>query len=201
MNINSCNTSGIYGIRDRLKKDKTMKKAGLLTTGILVLAFVTANSNEASAQQHFIDTGNEKLAWFDSNNPVQKGTGGVARKISYLKPELVLHVSGGVDPKYSAEDYAKMLRIMFNDPKRTNFPTEIVVLYEESSEQRKTGVGAFIKGKKFDKNGGEYEGGDGVFTPVEIVGYIPQITEAHAKAYGLASLGTSAETSLTLANN
>ncbi|WP_442267628.1 hypothetical protein ACSIGC_08145 [Tenacibaculum sp. ZS6-P6] len=112
---------------------------------------------------------------------IAKGTAGQAVDISALFPVIVLHISGGKDPKYSATDYAKMFHLMFKDKKYTQYPTEIYVRYEESGKDRKTSVRALISRRNFDKNGGEYENGDGVFTPAELVNYIPVITERFAK--------------------
>ena len=38
MNISSCNTSGIYGIRDRLKKDKIMNALKKTALGLTIVA-------------------------------------------------------------------------------------------------------------------------------------------------------------------
>ena len=66
----------------------------------------------------------------DNNEPVLKeGHAGHAQTISIKKSALVIHVSGGKNAKYSAEKYAKMLQIMFKDPKRTKNPTTICLFY------------------------------------------------------------------------
>lgn len=124
---------------------------------------------------------------------LKKGSSGEARTVSMKYNALVLHVSGGTKDKYSAEAYAKMLQIMFNDPKRTDYPTKISVLFEESGDDLPTGVFAFINGYKFDKNGGGYYSGDGVFTAAEIVKWIPQITKQHATVNGTTSLEKSTD--------
>ena len=117
-----------------------------------------------------------------SEEQIKKGTSGEARALSAKHNLLVLHVSGGTQDKYSAEQYAKMFQIMFNDPERTSYATKVSVLYEESGDDLPTGVYAFINGQTFDKNGGIYAPGDGVFTAPEIVDWIPKITEEYSNA-------------------
>ena len=119
------------------------------------------------------------LRQVSTNTVIEQGTSGEARRVSGKNQSLVLHISGGAKDKYSAEQYARMLKAMFNDPQRTKFPTDISVLYSESGKDRPTGVYAFVHGHTFDKNGGGYFAGDGVFTTAEIVQWIPKITEQY----------------------
>ena len=108
---------------------------------------------------------------------IREGDPGEAQTLSGKKSALVLHISGGNGEKYSALQYAQMLQIMFNDSTRTKHPIKPYVVYEESGQDRSTGAMAYIKGRRFDKNGGVYEQGDSIFLPVEIVKYIPIITQ------------------------
>ncbi|MEQ8470027.1 MAG: hypothetical protein RIC35_02525 [Marinoscillum sp.] len=169
-----------------------MKKASLLTTGFLAAALIFAANDDARGQGNtlaFNENSGAKTETKMNNVPfIAEGTSGQARDLSALSSSIVLYISGGQDPKYSAEDYAKMFRVMFNDPNRTDYPSNIYVRFEESGEARQTAVKAYVGRKSFDKNGGEYESGDGVFTPAEVLSFIPQITEQNAKANGLALL-------------
>ena len=116
----------------------------------------------------------------DNNEPVLKeGHSGQAQSISGKKSALVIHVSGGKNAKYSAEKYAKMLQIMFKDSKRTKNPTDISVVYEESNRNNTFAI-VYSNGYKYDKNGGEYVKGDGVYPINEIVKDINNITTHHA---------------------
>lgn len=168
-----------------------MRKASILTTGFLAATMMLA-ANDAKAQGNtlaFNDASTAKTEVNINNLPaIAEGTSGQAADISALTPSIVLYISGGQDPKYSAEDYAKMFLVMFKDVNRTDFPSDIYVRYEESGQARQTSVSANINRRSFDKNGGIYENGDGIFTPAELLKYIPQITEQNAKANGLASI-------------
>lgn len=117
----------------------------------------------------------------DNNDaPVLKeGHSGQAQTISIKKSALVIHISGGTNAKYSAEQYGKMLQIMFKDPKRTKNPTNISVLFEES-DRKGTKLMVFSNGRKYDRNGGNYKLGDGVYPVNEIVDDIAKITAHHA---------------------
>ena len=112
---------------------------------------------------------------------IREGNPGEARTVSGKNQALVLHISGGEKgEKYSALQYAQMLQIMFNDSTRTKHPIKPYVLYEESGQDRATVMGVYLLGQKFDKNGGQYESGDGVFYPAEVVRFIPVITKTYA---------------------
>lgn len=115
---------------------------------------------------------------------IAEGNSGQARDISALFPVIVLFVSGGQDPKYSAKDYAKIFCNLFKDPERSDHPTEIIVRYVESGEARQTGFIVYINDRKFDKDGKVYEGTDGVFNPVQLLNFLPKITEQYARVFG-----------------
>ena len=110
---------------------------------------------------------------------IKPGSPGEARTVSIQKKALVLHISGGKGEKYSALQYAQMLQIMFADSTRTKHPVTVSILYEESGEERATGAFAILSGRKYDRNGGEYNPGDGVYHPAELVKDIPKITKAY----------------------
>lgn len=117
-----------------------------------------------------------------NDSTIRKGNPGEARTVSGKKQALVLHISGGKGEKYSALQYAQMLQIMFVDSARTKYPIKPYVLYEESGQGRATVMGVYMRGHKFDKNGGEYERGDGVFYPAEVLEYIPKITKSFSES-------------------
>lgn len=162
-----------------IKRNKIMSNLKHLTVRLITVFALATTSIENLAQ----DT-----STYDQPNAVQlvEGSSGEARALSAKHNLLVLHVSGGTQDKYSAEQYAKMFQIMFNDPERTRYTTKISVIYEESGDDLPTGVYAFINGQTFDKNGGIYVTGDGVFTAPEIVKWIPKITKEYSNR--LASL-------------
>ena len=110
---------------------------------------------------------------------VEKGTPGRAQTISGQKSALVIHVAGGKNAKYSAEQYAKMLQYMFKSSKHTSTPTDISVLYEESDRNHTLAL-VSSNGRSFDRNGGEYKKGDGVYFINDIVADIEKITAHHA---------------------
>ena len=112
-----------------------------------------------------------------NENMIREGNPGEAQTLSIKQKALVLHISGGKGEKYTALQYGQMLQIMFNDSTRSKHPVKPYVLYEESRQDRSTGAIAYLKGRSFDKNGGEYERGDGIFLPLEIVKYISVITQ------------------------
>lgn len=131
----------------------------------------------------------------------EEGTSGAARNVSFRNPAIVLFISGGKDPKYSAEDYGKMFQAMFKDSKYTKLPADIYVRYEESGKDRPTMASVFLGGTIYDKNGGKYEGGDGVFTPMQLIPHIENITKQHAKNTGVVLLENTTNANTSLASN
>lgn len=168
-----------------------MQIKNVLKTGFLAATMMFAANDGVKAQNlvAFNDVSAPKIEVND-NTPkaISEGTVGEAMRSSAKNEKLVIHVSGGTQDKYKAEQYAQMFKVMFNDPKRTKFPTEVSVLFTESGKDRPTGVYAFLNGMTFDKNGGGYFDGDGVFTAPEIVQWIPKITEQYATKTGVVSL-------------
>ena len=170
-----------------------MSKAGLLTTGFLTVALIMAANDDLNAQNKamaFNGAANTEVSI--NNTPViLEGNGGEAQTLSGKNSALVIYLSGGeAEEKYTAEQYAKMLQVMFKDDKRTSFPANVSVVYQESGKERPTVGSVFINGRRYDKNGGEYAKGDGVLTPSQMVQLIPTITSDYATKNGLASLDT-----------
>ena len=109
-----------------------------------------------------------------------EGHSGEARAVSGLNSALVVYIAGGKNAKYSAEKYAKMLIIMFKDPKRTKNPTNISVVYEEKEHRNNTFAIVYSIGRSYDKNGGKYARGDDIYYINDIVADIDKITAHHA---------------------
>lgn len=177
-------THVIHGIKNHLKWNKIMNaKKQIATLSLIALgAFGTLKAQTSNDNLlAFNDASKAKTEIVLNNNePILKeGHSGQARTISGKKSALVIHVSGGKNAKYSAEKYAKMLQIMFKDSKRTKNPTDISVLYEESNRNNTLAI-VYSNGRKYDRNGGQYLDGDGVYPINEIVADIDKITKHHA---------------------
>ena len=178
----------IHGINNCSKWNKIMNaKKQIATLSLIALgAFGTLKAQSSNDNQNdnllaFNDKANPKTEiTLNNNEPVLKeGHSGQAQTISIKKSALVIHVSGGKNAKYSAEKYAKMLQIMFKDSKRTKNPTDISVVYEESNRNNTLAI-VYSNGRKYDRNGGQYLDGDGVYPINEIVKDINNITTHHA---------------------
>lgn len=93
---------------------------------------------------------------------------GEAETYSHQKKKLVIYISGGqgVNGKpepYAAREYAELLYNAFKNPKYTNYPTEIVVFYDEKGKDRSTKAIVVICGEEyFSKKGTRF------FSPVAI---------------------------------
>lgn len=158
--------------------------AGIIALGLIFSLSAKAQSNDNGnviAFNNAVKT--EKPAYV----PVIKaGNAGGASNYSGANSALVIHLSGGQkDDRYTAEQYAHMLQAMFKDSKRTDYPTEISVFFDEEGGDRHTFGKIFINGYTYDKNGGKYEDGDGVLHPTQMVKLIPVITKQYAEKNGL----------------
>ncbi len=173
-----------HGIKNHLKWNKIMNAKKQIAT-LSLIALGTFGTLKAQTSNDNLLAFNNKAnpkteITLNNNEPVLKeGHSGQAQTISGKKSALVIHVSGGKNAKYSAEKYAKMLQIMFKDSKRTKNPTDISVLYEESNRNNTLAI-VYSNGRKYDRNGGQYLDGDGVYPINEIVADINNITTHHA---------------------
>lgn len=156
---------------------KPYNKSLFLTLAFLSFAVASQSNPKASNMVKELE------ALSGTSVKVAKGTDSDSKRISLHNPVISLHISGGRDPKYSAENYAKMLRLMFKDKKRTQYPSEVYVRYEETGLDRSTLVSVFIDGKPYDKNGGKLESLDHIFSPVQLANHISLLTEFYAKKY------------------
>lgn len=163
-----------------------MRLAKKIATGIAVLGLIFALNAKAQSNDNAIALNGAKTET-PANAPVIKtGGAGDARTLSIKNSALVIHISGGQkDDRFTAEQYARMLQAMFKDPKRTEYPTDISVVYDEDGGDRHTLGSIYINGYTYDKNGGKYEEGDGVFHPTQMVKLIPVITKQYAEKNGL----------------
>lgn len=98
---------------------------------------------------------------------------------------LVIRISTGTKEKlYTAEEYARMLGKMFLDTARTSYPLTPVFFVEDTDKDRNSVTTVYMNGIKFDKNGGEFWGGDDKIHPYDLPGYIRQITAQYASMNG-----------------
>lgn len=158
--------------------------AGIATLGLIFSLSAKAQSNDNG---NVIAFNNAVKTEKPAATPVIKAGGaGDAQTLSIKNSALVIHISGGQkDDRFTAEQYARMLQAMFKDPKRTEYPTDISVVYDEDGGDRHTFGTIYINGSAYDKNGGKYEDGDGVFHPTQMVKLIPAVTKQYAEKNGL----------------
>lgn len=190
MTSQDCPHIEIHGINNLQKWNKIMNaKKQLATLSLIALGAFGTLKAQTSNDNLLAFNGAAKTEVVTKSEPVlKKGSGGEARRISNMNKALVVHVSANKNDKYTPEQYGLMLQSMFKDSKRTDFPTKISVLFEESEENLPTSFYAFINGHRFDKNGGVYVSGDGVLTTTEVVNLIPEITKQHAEKNNIAAV-------------
>ncbi|WP_442267636.1 hypothetical protein ACSIGC_08185 [Tenacibaculum sp. ZS6-P6] len=191
MTSQDCPHIEIHGINNLQKWNKIMNaKKQLATLSLIALGAFGTLKAQTSNDNLLAFNGAAKTEVTTNNNaPIIKvGHGGDAETLSIKNSALVLYISGGTKDKYSAEQYAKMLQTMFKDAKRTNYPTDISIVYQESQKDRVTLGSAYINGRTYDKNGGDYKDGDGILTPAQMVKLIPVLTAEHAKKNNIAAV-------------
>ena len=116
-----------------------------------------------------------------AQNTIREGTAREAKQYSFHHQDsLVIHISGGMDEKYNATQYAIMLLGMFADLDRTEYPVRIVIFYEETGDYEHASVIIYAGAYSFDCNGDRLERGDDIIHPYDVVTFIPRITEWHA---------------------
>ncbi|WP_268123931.1 hypothetical protein [Roseivirga pacifica] len=171
-----------------------MNPAKKIATGVAALGVIFTLNTQAQSNDNgnAVAFNNAAKTEMRSYTPVIKtGGAGEARVLSGKNSALVIHISGGQkDDRYTAEQYARMLQVMFRDPKRTEFPTDISVVYDEDGGDRHTFGSIYTNGYTYDKNGGAYQDGDGVLHPTQMVKLIPVLTKIHAEKNGLITLNT-----------
>ena len=191
MKAQDCSHIEIHGINNLQKWNKIMNTKKQLAT-LSLIAMVSFGTLKAQRSNDnllaFNDAAKTEVTTNTIDPIIKMGHGGDAETLSGKNSALVLYISGGTKDKYSAEQYAKMLQVMFKDAKRTNYPTDISVVYQESQKDRVTLGSAYINGRRHDKNGGDYKDGDGILTPAQIVKLIPVLTAEHAKKNGIAAI-------------
>ena len=158
--------------------------AGIATLGLIFSLSAKAQSNDNG---NVIAFNNAVKTEKPAATPVIKAGGaGDASGYSGKNSALVIYISGGQkDDRYTAEQYARMLQVMFKDSKRTDYPTDISVFFDEEGGDRSTFGKIYINGRTYDKNGGKYEDGDGIFHPTQMVKLIPVVTKLFAEKNGL----------------
>ena len=107
--------------------------AGIATLGLIFSLSAKAQSNDNG---NVIAFNNAVKTEKPAATPVIKAGGaGDASGYSGKNSALVIYISGGQkDDRYTAEQYARMLQVMFKDSKRTDYPTDISVFFDEEGQ-------------------------------------------------------------------
>lgn len=216
MNVIHCLHKRNSDINKYQKWSRTMNALKKIGIGLSLVAG-TAFASNASVQAKSFDQAKldsskiapayNMVASNDSikavENPViREGHGGQAMGFSADNKVIAIHISGGnKGEKYTAEQYAKMLNVMFKDTARTEYPTEVYFFYEESGEDRPTGAIAFMSGRRHDWNGGEYKVGDEVIRPIHMVAKISEITKRYADEQAASVISADATASVGFDRN
>ena len=105
---------------------------------------------------------------------------GYAERYSGRKNKLVIYISGGQGTDkpepYTALEYSQLLYEAFKNPDFTNFPTEIVVFYDEEGKDRATKASVIICGEEFKTKSDK-----SIFSPMAIGNNIDLFTKAFAE--------------------
>ncbi len=207
----ACGRRGKNGIKPmKLLGIVPMNKAQnlLLATGLTISSVFAmnaqSNDNDAKLLADASVTNTEMVAKkSDVLTPaIRKGHAGDASFHSGKHDLLVVYIYGakGRDGKkepYTAEQYARILQKAFGDEEYTNYPTDIVVFYEESGLEGSTIASVYI-------NGREYKTKDGTrtFTPIAVGNNIDVFTKKYAdEKKKLAGLQNSSTNTNTVAVN
>ncbi|GGG37444.1 hypothetical protein GCM10011344_42840 [Dokdonia pacifica] len=123
-----------------------------------------------------------------SNYPFIEGHISDAERYSYQKNKIAIYISGGqgiegVPEQYTAREYAELLYSAFKDTEYTNYPTEIVVFYDEEGKDRVTKASVIICGDEYKTKSGNRN-----FTPTAIGNNIDIFTKCYLEAECLSSL-------------
>ena len=139
----------------------SMRGLKLVVAGLLVTTFAFANNNDAYGQtvaksnKTEIKANSRDVTAKDTEGSVRIGTSSEARDYSLDNGDvLVLHIAGGKNEKYTAEQYGNMLVRMFKDTKRTKYPTDIIVFYDKEVQYNYAGVRSLSGAESYDENGG-----------------------------------------------
>ena len=141
MNISSCNTSGIYGIRDRLKKDKIMnalKKTALGLTIVAASVFGTkAQSNLVAFNDNAKIVKNNGLTNYKSAIPGNAGDVGMHTGKSGSLGMVVYGPPGSKNLKSKANELFNTYRPHVDD---------FIVTYQEDPRFKEILVGVVYDG-------------------------------------------------------
>ena len=123
-----------------------------------------------------------------SGYPFIEGSISKAERYSYQKNKIAIHISGGqgVDETpepYTAREYAELLYNAFKNTEYTNYPTEIVVFYDENGQGRATKASVVICGEEYVS-----ENGNSNFSPMAIGNNIDIFTKRYLQINNLSSL-------------
>lgn len=144
MNISSCNTSGIHGIRDRLKKDKIMNALQKTALGLTFLA-TTAFSARAQSGNQLAFNDNAKSAVV-SNEALTNYTSAIRGNASAVGTHT--HRSGTIGMMVYGPPGSKNLEAKANELFNTYKPhvDDFIVTYQEHSDFKEILVGVVHKG-------------------------------------------------------
>lgn len=122
--------------------------------------------------------------------PFVEGNFVKATRFSYQKSKIAIHISGGKGVKgtpepYTAREYAGLLYKAFKNPEYTNYPTEIVVFYDEEGGNRETKASVIICGEEFVSKNGNAD-----FSPMAIGNNIDVFTKRYSQFKRLSSSNT-----------